>query len=237
VVVVLALSFALDGSGVAVEATTVSVSVESAGAPASTFATSVKLGFAPAATAGDVQLTVPAAPAGGVVQLNPLGAVSDSKVVPAGKVSLSEMVDASDGPLFSRPIVYVTFSPGATGSGESEIAAARSADVSTVVVDVELSSPGFASGVDAETVAVFESIVPADVLAATRATSLKPAPGPWTSIVPPEQVTVPFAPTGGVTQVKPAGADRETNAVPGGSVSVSVTPWAGLGPLLVTLIV
>src|SRR6266550_8385372 len=71
-------------------------------ADAVTLTTSVKVCPAPAARVARVQLTVPAAPTAGVVQTKaaPDPWLSETKVVPAGKVSLSATVWASDGPLF-----------------------------------------------------------------------------------------------------------------------------------------
>jgi hypothetical protein len=47
----------------------------------------------------------------------------------------------------------------------------------------------------------------------------------------------PFAPTGGVVHDHPPGADSETNVVPAGNASDSVTEAAALGPPLVTVMV
>src|SRR3954447_9594 len=105
----------------------------------------------------------------------------------------------------------------------------------TVVVAVLLSCPGSGSGVDAETVAMSESTVPGTTPDETFTTSSN-----WTpprSTVPPVQLTVPAAPTAGVEQSKPAGADSDTNVVPAGRESSNVTSCAPLGPLLATSIV
>ncbi len=50
----------------------------------------------------------------------------------------------------------------------------------------------------------------------------------------PEHEMLPVAPTEGVVHDQPPGAARETNVVPAGKVSVSVTALASLGPLLLT---
>jgi hypothetical protein len=52
-----------------------------------------------------------------------------------------------------------------------------------------------------------------------------------------ELVTVPPAPTAGVVEVQPAGAENETKLVPAGSVSLKETFSAASGPLFVTVIV
>ena len=51
------------------------------------------------------------------------------------------------------------------------------------------------------------------------------------------QVTVPFAPTAGVVQLKPAGTLIDWKSSPAGSVSVTTTFAAASGPLFVSVIV
>jgi hypothetical protein len=105
----------------------------------------------------------------------------------------------------------------------------------TVVVAVAELFPGTGSLVEEETVAVFDSTVPPATPAPTLTTSVKaelPVPS-----VPIEQETVPPAPTTGVVQLHPPGADSETKAVPTGSVSERLTLVAALGPAFATLIV
>src|SRR5918912_1348050 len=96
---------------------------------------------------------------------------------------------------------------GATVAGEPDFDTATSAWVFTVVVAVALSLPGFGSGVGVDTVAVSDSTVPLATLGSTFTTSWNVAPP--RSTVPPEQVTVPLAPTAGVEQLKPGGVESD----------------------------
>ena len=56
-------------------------------------------------TIGFVQVTVPLAPTAGVVHDQPATAGSETKVVPAGSVSLHDALAAASGPLFVTVIV------------------------------------------------------------------------------------------------------------------------------------
>lgn len=90
---------------------------------------------------------------------------------------------------------------------------------------------GLGSGVVEVTVAVFR-IMPEAVTTVVRIVSVAPLPA---RIVPREATTVPLVPTGGPVQVPWLGA-QDTNVVPGGSGSVTVTPSAVDGPALATVI-
>jgi hypothetical protein len=131
--------------------------------------------------------------------------------------------------------VYVRFVPATTGSGASVIVTCRSASEATVVVALALSFAGLLSAVDVVAVAVSESTVPAATLAPICTVSVNAA------LVVPRlafvHVTVPPAPTAGVVHVQPPGEASDTNVVPAGSVSASVTVAALLGPALATVIV
>src|SRR2546428_42262 len=70
------------GSVVVVEAEAVLAMVELLATLAPTCTTMVKLAVAPAARVGLVEEMVPVPPTGGVVELQPAGAVSETKVVP-----------------------------------------------------------------------------------------------------------------------------------------------------------
>lgn len=72
--------------------------------PAGPFTLSVKIAE-PTAIELFVQVTVPVPFAGGVTQLQPPGATTEAKVVPAGIVSLSEALMAGFGPPFVAVIV------------------------------------------------------------------------------------------------------------------------------------
>jgi hypothetical protein len=101
----------------------------------------------------------------------------------------------------------------------------------TVVVEVALLLARFESDVLEETVTVFESTVPPgrDDDVATSRLKMKPTEGAHEAVV---QEIVPPLPTAGVVQDHPTGAENETKVVPEGSVSVSDTAVAMLGPSL-----
>ena len=69
------------------------------------FTTIVNVAVAPAASVVADSVIVPVPPAAGVVLEKPAGCVSDTKVVPAGVVSVSETVWASLGPLLVKVTV------------------------------------------------------------------------------------------------------------------------------------
>jgi hypothetical protein len=83
-----------------------------------------------------------------------------------------------------------------------------------------------------ETDAVFMT---APFSSVTWTTSVKGADAAAAS-VPVVQLTVPVPPTAGVEQLHPAGVLRETNVVPEGTASDSVTFWDGDGPLFAAVI-
>src|SRR5215213_12026557 len=74
--------------------------------PARTFAptwtTIVKLGAAPAVAVALAKETVPVPPTAGAVVVHPAGAVAETNVVPAGRVSERPTLCASLGPAFVR---------------------------------------------------------------------------------------------------------------------------------------
>src|SRR5947208_1193795 len=88
VTVVKAGALLLFGSGslVVVVAVAVLLIVEPLATLAPTWTTMVKLGVAPAATVGLAKVTMPVPPTAGDEVLQPAGAVSETKVVPAGMV-------------------------------------------------------------------------------------------------------------------------------------------------------
>lgn len=111
----------------------------------------------------------------------------------------------------------------------------RSADAATVVVAVALSLPILGSGVVDDTVAVFESTVPAATDGSTATTKVNAAgPGANDAF---EHDTVPLAPTAGVVQLQPPGDANDTKVVPAGKVSLNEAAAALLGPAFVTVIV
>ena len=83
---------------------------------------------------------------------------------------------------------------------------------------------------------MFETIAPSGVVGATCTITVNCALAVAASV--PVQVVVPAAPTGGLIHMKegPLVWLSDTNVVPAGSASVSVTVWASLGPPLATVI-
>ena len=85
------------------------------------------------------------------------------------------------------------------------------------------------------TVTMFSSSVPLGVPGGMCTTSVKLSIAPAGSDGLPH-VTVPPLPAAGVVQLHPPGAERDTNVVGPGSVSVTVASAAAAGPPLVTVI-
>src|SRR5215212_2341463 len=104
-----------------------------------------------------------------------------------------------------------------TGSGESVLVTARSAEVATVVVAVPVLLPELGSGVVVVAVAEFVMVEPFGTLAPTLTTMVKlgVAPAATVALV---KVTVPVPPIAGAEVAQPAGAAAETNVVPAGRV-------------------
>ena len=113
---------------------------------------------------------------------------------------------------------------------------ARSAEAFTVAAVDWLLFAGVGSVVLDDAEAVFVIVVPFAIFAPTLKTSVNVADAPLAS-VPIVQLTDPVPPTDGFVHVKagPVFCVSETNVVPAGSVSLSVTLCASLGPLFVTL--
>src|SRR5438445_11512988 len=110
-----------------------------------------------------------------------------------------------------------------------------SAEAATVAEVLELLLAGLLSGVVVETVAVLVMVEPPASLELACTTNRKVAKPPAARVAS-VAVNVPEPPAGGLDSTKagPAVWLAETNVVPAGTASVSVTPWASLGPLLVT---
>ena len=106
VVVAVELLFSESGSGAAEPIVAVfEISVPDA-VPRGTFTTSWNGRFTASANNElREQLIVPPEPTAGVVQVQPAGELSDWKVVPAGRISVSVTVDASLGPELITAIV------------------------------------------------------------------------------------------------------------------------------------
>jgi hypothetical protein len=177
-----------------------------------------------------VQLMLPEAPTAGVVQLQPVGALSDVKVAPLGtaeaRIGDAELL----GPALEIAREYESGVPATASVGSPVDGAAgpvavpdRSARVTTVAVPVPVSLPGAGSGVVEETVAVLVSTVPAAVAAGTCTVTVNEAELPEDK-EPFAQVTGPVP-----VQVKPV-PDALTSDVPVGSTSLTDTLSASVGP-------
>src|SRR5258708_1302608 len=88
---------------------------------------SVNTAFVLDVKVGLVQDTVPPAPIEGVVQVQPLGALSDWNVVPAGSGSVSVALVASTGPALLAGSVWVRLRPPLTGVGGGALVRLRCA--------------------------------------------------------------------------------------------------------------
>lgn len=73
----------------------------------------------PFKSVGMLQTTLPAEPAAGLLQLalGPVDCVMDANVVPAGRVSVKDTVDAGSGPLLDTVMVYVKLDPAVAVGG------------------------------------------------------------------------------------------------------------------------
>lgn len=173
----------------------------------------------------------------GQVQVPPpvVTTATETNVVFAGVPSLKVDPVQYEGPLFVMVCVYVMLDPAVTGLGVPESVTARSQATPTAVVTLVLLLAELGSEVVADTdeAAVMElavtvegtpstTIMSADVLAAMLGFV---------------QVIVPVAPTAGVVQVHPAGAETDWNVVFVGVTCVKVAPVAAAGPLLDTVCV
>src|SRR5450631_2252401 len=149
VTVVLAVEVLLAGVGSAVVELTLAV-LDNVVAWAGAVTVTVIVGaVAPVASVGRVQVTetLPV-----LVQVQPVP-VAETKVTPAGRVSVTDRLAASEGPLLLTTSEYAMALPATTFTGPV-LTMARSADAVTVVVAVEVLLAGTGSAVAAEMVAV-----------------------------------------------------------------------------------
>lgn len=232
VVVAVALLLVVFGSLSVVLAVAVFVITVDAGVPGTTCTTIWNVAELAGPRSAFVQEIVPLPPAGGLVHANdgPAVCVFDTKVVFAGTASISETLSAPAVPLFITVTVYVMLLPAVTGSGLSLFVTARSGPA-TVVDAEELLFDGFASAEVELPDAVFVIVVPTPAVAARTMENVALALALRVEMV---QEIVPVPPTAGLLHANagPLVCVSETNVVPGGSVSVSVTPCASLVPLL-----
>src|SRR5437660_286924 len=143
-----------------------------------------------------VQEMLPDAPTAGAVQLHPPGDARETKVVPAGSVSLTVAVSSGEAPLFDAVIVYERLLPAMTGSGEPLLVSESvGTGDDTVVSASALLLFVFGSFVVVVIVAMFARRVPSGRPESTRTFTVKPAdPGGNVAML---HVSVPLVPTGG----------------------------------------
>jgi len=195
--------------------------------------------LAPAASVLIMQLTVPPLPTAGLVQVNagPEVCNSETNVAPTGNGSVIDTFAASLGPVFETVRLYVMLLPDENVAGPLFVTA-RSARVDAVEIAVDELLPGVGSLVALVTVAVLLMLMPFASLEMTLKTMLNVAVAALAkfAIV---QLIGPVPPTAGVVHanVGPAVCVTETNVMPTGTLSVSETVCAPLGPLFVRLTV
>ncbi len=126
--------------------------------------------------------------------------------------------------------------PASTGPAAAVFVTDTSACVAERVVTVAVLLARLGSEVAAVTFAVLVIVVPAGVLGDTRTTTVKLAEAPSGSVamVP---LIVPVPPTAGLVKVNvgPEICASETKVVLAGTMSVSATVWASLGPAFATV--
>ena len=123
--------------------------------------------------------------------------------------------------------------PAVTGLGVPLSVTARSQIVVTGVAVVVLLLAELGSAVEEETVEVAVMVVAA-IEDATFTTTIILAEAPEAKLAS-VQVTVPVAPTAGVVQIQPAGAEMDAKVVLVGTTSVKVAFVELAGPLFVTV--
>ena len=187
------------------------------------------------------RLPLPAAAPQAVVTMPPLPAlvtaqVHAPKLRPAGAASVTVASVTSPGPLLATTMVYVVVPPGVTLVTPSVLVIARSALTGApITVSASLAAllAGTGSAVAELTVAVLVITVPPATAMPTLTVRLNAALPPAARVAM-VQVTVPPAPTAGVTHDQPGAAVSDTKVVPAGSVSARVAPVAASGPALAT---
>src|SRR4051794_9329924 len=176
----------------------------------------------PVATAGRVQATetLPV-----LVQVQPVP-VADTNTTPAGSVSDTVTLAASDGPSFTTDTEYDS-APAAVTVGGPVLVIARSAEAVTLVLAAAVLLPRFGSAVVDDTDAEFVRVV---VWAgAVTTTAMVGAVAPATRVAA-VQVADAFP---ALLQLQPV-PEADTNVTPAGSVSVTDRFAALDGPLFDT---
>ena len=185
----------------------------------SALATTVTVTSAPAAIVPRSQLAV------SVAQVAP-APPSETSVMPAGSVSVSETSRASDGPRFCTRTVKVAFCPCMTGEATVVFVTTRSACWATTTWASSLLLPATGSVVDVLTVALLVSVPVRSAPIRARTSTVRVAAG---TSVPKAHVITPA-----LSSQSASPETKLTNARPAGSVSVSALARASEGPLLVT---
>jgi hypothetical protein len=200
--------------------------------------TKVKVEIALSGNVAIEQLMVPPDPTGGGVQLNvgPLFWVWDTKVIPAGSMSIKETPPALSGPEFIITTSNETSLPAAALAGPFFVTKRSAAGVLTSAVPALLS--GFGSDVAEVTVAVFMNVVPCGVSPGMCITKVKVALV-FIGNIANVQVMVPPDPTGGSVQINagPLFWVSDTKVIPAGTSSVRETLIASSEPRFVTFTV
>ena len=164
------------------------------------------------------------------VQVTPLSAdVAATSTRPAGRVSISTTLRATDGPAFDARRVQLIGRPAVAVAGPVLVTARLAVGATADVAVLALSST-VGSGVVEVTVAVLDRVRPAKSAASSPLTVTVTALSAPAARLPSAQLTA-----GPPEQVTPPGASTTMSPRPDGSASLSVTPRASEGPLFRTV--
>ena len=158
---------------------------------------------------------------------------AETKLMPAGSVSLTVTFVAADGPSLNACSVYVSWLFCVTAATDAVFSRRRSAAGPTSVEALASSSPESGSNSSALACALLTSVCSAAANAA-RTTSVSSMSSPLASVAV-VQLTVPPEPTAGSVQLVPALAVSDTNVMPAGSGSLMTTSCAVDGPSFVAV--
>ena len=177
------------------------------------------------------QVTVPFAPADGVVHDHPGEAVNETKVVGTGSGRSAEALTAVLGPLLVTVIVQVRFVPAFTGFGDAASAILKSLEGWMMTSTVKLLSLSVGSGVVLEIVAVVLNVP--DAVGGEDAVIVN-ASDPGTSVGAVQVTVAPTVPGAIELHVQPGAALTAWKAMPGGNGKLSDGLAASSGPSLFT---
>jgi hypothetical protein len=135
--------------------------------------TSVKVAVAPLASEAHVQVTVPFAPADGVLQMDegPLSGVSETNVFPAARTSLSCVFAASPGPWFVTVIEYEMLLPATAETGPVFVTSTSVMPLTVAELDA-VSFPLLGSKLSLLAAIELVMVLPSGVLGLTLSTSV-----------------------------------------------------------------